>query len=140
MAEKRTILVCSCEDTMPIDGDLIRRACKGASVETTRYLCRDQLEQFRKAAASGNSLTVACTQEAPLFSEVAGDDAAISFVNIRETGGWSDDAAKAGPKMAALLAADAEPMPENSDSSACRAKALYLYTAVTRKRSRPQTS
>ncbi|MGZ5835020.1 MAG: 4Fe-4S binding protein [Xanthobacteraceae bacterium] len=97
---------------MPIDGDLIRRACKGASVETARYLCREQLDQFRKAVSSGNPLTVACTQEAPLFSEIAGGDTAISFVNIRETGGWSDDAAKTGPKMAALLAAATEPLPE----------------------------
>src|SRR5262249_4537568 len=31
--------------------------------------------------------------------------------NIRETGGWSKDAAKAGPKKAALIAASAEPLP-----------------------------
>ena len=58
-------------------------------------------------------LTVACTQEAPLFSELAGEAAARSrFANIRETAGWSSDAAKAGPKMAALLAAAAEPLPD----------------------------
>ena len=110
--KKRTILVCSCEDTMPLDAGKIRRACKGAAVETARFLCRDQLDQFRKAAASGEPLTVACTQEAPLFSDVAGEHAALSFVNVRETGGWSDQAANAGPKMAALLAAAAEPLPE----------------------------
>src|SRR5262249_11890385 len=31
--------------------------------------------------------------------------------NVRETAGWSRDGASAGPKMAALLAAAAEPMP-----------------------------
>ena len=97
---------------MPLDADAIRRTCKNASVETARYLCRDQLDQFRKATATGASLTVACTQEAPLFSEVAGDTAAISFINIRETGGWSNEAAQAGPKMAALLAMAAEPLPD----------------------------
>jgi ferredoxin len=112
VAEKRTILVCSCEDTMPLDADAIRRTCKGALVETARFLCRDQLDQFRKAAASNTSLTVACTQEAPLFTEVAGERADLTFVNIRETGGWSHEAAKAGPKMAALIAAAAEPLPE----------------------------
>ena len=35
-----------------------------------------------------------------------------TFVNIRETAGWSNEAAKAGPKMAALIAASAEPVPE----------------------------
>ncbi|MGB8575951.1 MAG: 4Fe-4S binding protein, partial [Pseudolabrys sp.] len=37
---------------------------------------------------------------------------ALTFVNIRETAGWATDAAKAGPKMAALIAASAEPVPE----------------------------
>ena len=97
---------------MPLDADAIRRACKGGSVETARFLCRDQLDQFRKAAAPGTPLTIACTQEAPLFSEVAGESADITFVNVRETGGWSNEAAKAGPKMAALIAAAAEPLPE----------------------------
>ena len=36
----------------------------------------------------------------------------LTFVNVRETAGWSSQAADAGPKMAALLAAAAEPMPE----------------------------
>ena len=103
MAERRTILVCSCEDTMPLDADAIGRGCRGAQVKTANQLCRAEIERFRAAAASGDPLTVGCTQEAPLFSEVAGERAgAILFVNLRETAGWSDDAAKAGPKMAAL--------------------------------------
>jgi ferredoxin len=79
---------------------------------TGRQLCRAELERFRAAAASGKPVTVACTQEAPLFAEVAGETpATLAFVNIRETAGWSKDAAAAGPKMAALVAAAAEPMP-----------------------------
>ena len=113
MAEKRTILVCSCEDTMPLDEGALGRGCKGADVTTARCLCRAQLDVFRKAVASGVPLTVACTQEAPLFAEVAGEGAPpIAFVNVRETAGWSKDARDAGPKMAALLAAAAEPLPE----------------------------
>jgi ferredoxin len=112
VAEKRTILVCSCEDTMPLDADAIRRTCRGATVETARFLCRDQIDQFRKANAIGSPITVTCTQEAPLFEEVAGDRADLTFVNIRETGGWSNEATQAGPKMAALIAAAAEPLPE----------------------------
>ena len=127
MTEQRTILVCSCEDTMPLDTDAIRRGCKGATVETARFLCRDQIDQFRKTAASGGMLTVACTQEAPLFAEVAGEIAAITFVNIRETAGWSNDAAKAGPKMAALLAAAAEPQPEISFVSLNSEGVVLIY-------------
>ena len=36
----------------------------------------------------------------------------LSFVNIRENAGWSRDAKKAAPKIAALLAAAAEPVPD----------------------------
>src|SRR5512132_167737 len=115
MAERpRTILICSCEDTMPLDGEAARRACHGAEVIEGRQLCRAELDRFRKAAIVGGAVTVACTQEAPLFSEVAGEiegAAAPGFVNIRETSGWSKDAAKAGAKMAALIAASAEPVP-----------------------------
>ena len=103
MADRpRTILICSCEDTMPLDTEAVRRGCRGTQVTTARQLCRTELDKFRKAAASGAPLTVGCTQEAPLFSEVAKDGADIRYVNIRESAGWSVDAAEAGPKMAAL--------------------------------------
>ena len=61
-------------------------------------------------------MTIACTQEAPLFSEIAGEQggADVAFANIRETAGWSSEGSKAGPKIAALLAAAAEPMPETA--------------------------
>src|SRR5262249_5358281 len=112
--QPRTIIVCSCEHTMPLDVAAVRKGCRGASVLTAGQLCRAELEKFRGTAAAGDALTVACTQEAPLFSEVAAERAreTITFANIRETAGWSKDAASAGPKMAALLAAAAEPLPE----------------------------
>jgi ferredoxin len=116
MAEgPRTIVICSCEDTIPLDGEAARRVCRGAEVIEGRQLCRAELERFRKAAAGADAITVACTQEAPLFNEIAGEvegGVTPTFVNIRETAGWSKDAAKAAPKMAALIAASAEPIPE----------------------------
>ena len=115
MAERPRILICSCEDTMPLDAEAVRHGCRG-SVLTADHLCRTEIEKFRSAAADGSSpLIVGCTQEAPLFSEVAAEQkepAPLTFVNVRETAGWSGDAAKAGPKMAALIAAAAEPMPD----------------------------
>src|SRR5262249_27335298 len=80
-------------------------------------LCRRELDAFRRAVESGAPLTVGCVQEAPLFSEVARDtakdnEAAPRYVNIRETAGWSSDAARSGPKMAALVAAAAEAAPQ----------------------------
>ncbi|MEP7031371.1 MAG: 4Fe-4S binding protein, partial [Pseudolabrys sp.] len=100
---------------MPLDAEAVGRACKGADVIEGRQLCRAELERFRKAAGSGEPIIVACTQEAPLFEEVAGaikESGAVSFVNIRETAGWSKDAKAAGPKMAALIAAASEPAPD----------------------------
>ena len=113
MADRpRTVLICSCEDTMPLDAGAVRRGGRGTQVMTASHLCRAELEKFRKAAATGAPLTVGCTQEAPLFSEIAEDGADIRFVNIRESAGWSADAAAVGPKMAALIAAAAETAPD----------------------------
>ena len=113
MAEgPRTVFLCSCDDSMPVDAQTAAKGCRGAAVSTARQLCRAEIERFRAAAAEGHSITVACTQEAPLFGEVAAEfnhPGALAFVNIRETAGWSTEAAYAGPKMAALLAVAMEP-------------------------------
>jgi ferredoxin len=115
MADRQqTIILCSCEGTVPLDAGAVRRGCRGATVETAGQLCRAELDRYRAAVAAGAPLIVGCTQEAPLFAEVAQDgkkQTQLSFVNVRETAGWSSQAADAGPKMAALLAAAAEPVP-----------------------------
>jgi ferredoxin len=109
----RHVLICSCEDTMPLDLGTLKRACRGSEVTSAHQLCRAELERFRAAAASGAPLTVGCTQETPLFAEVAWESGAdIRYANIRETAGWSKDAKAATPKIAALLAMAAEPSPE----------------------------
>lgn len=108
------ILICSCEDTMPLDGEAVRRTCRDTVVIEGRQLCRAELDKFRKVATAGKPIMVACTQEAPLFTEASNEiegAGAITFVNIRETAGWSKDAKASGPKMAALIAVAAEPAP-----------------------------
>jgi len=122
----RTTLICSCDDTMPLDADAVRRGCRAGSVETAHQLCRAELERFRLLAATDAPITVGCTQEAPLFVEIAGDRD-IVFANIRETAGWSADAAQAGPKMAALLAAAAEPMPDTPVVSLVSDGVILVY-------------
>jgi ferredoxin len=107
------LLICSCEGTIPLDAGAIRRGCRSEPTTATQ-LCGAELDRFRAIAAGDAPLTVACTHEARLFSEVAAESGRMSpvkFVNIRETAGWSSEAPQAGPKMAALLAAAAEPMP-----------------------------
>ena len=79
-------------------------------------LCRREAGAFQKAIQGGDDVIVACTQEKKLFTELAGQTehatSVIKFVNIRETGGWSRDASRAMPKLAALLAAARMPDPE----------------------------
>ena len=97
---------------MPLDAEAIGRGCT-AKITQANQLCGLDLDRFKEALADGAPITVACTQEAPLFREVAENSpqAQLTFVNIRETGGWSKDAAAAGPKAAALIAAAGEDMP-----------------------------
>ncbi|MBR1268163.1 4Fe-4S binding protein [Bradyrhizobium sp. AUGA SZCCT0222] len=97
---------------MPLDVPAINRGCAG-KITQANQLCGLELDRFKQALADGAPITVACTQEAPLFREVAEDfpQAQLTFANIREAGGWSNDAAAAGPKAAALIAAAQEDMP-----------------------------
>ena len=128
MAERRTLLVCSCEGTMPLDSDAFRRGCGGADLVTANQLCRAELDRFRTVAASKWPITLGCTQEARLFRESAAPDGDLRFVNLRETSGWSTDAATAGPKMAALAAASAEGlMPDLSHVQLESAGAILIY-------------
>ncbi|MFL5043091.1 MAG: 4Fe-4S binding protein [Xanthobacteraceae bacterium] len=109
---------------MSLDLDAVRRGCRGASVEAGRELCRREFERARGILAESPA-TVACTQEAPLFSEIAAH--AVTFTNIRENAGWSNEGRHAGPKMAALLAAAAEPMPETAFVSFTSEGVVLIY-------------
>jgi ferredoxin len=109
----RIVVACSCEGTMTLDEATLAKGC-GGSLVTADHLCRRQADLARKLIGSGNPVTIGCTQEAPLFSEMAEELGAaerMAFTNIREAGGWSNEGEAAAPKMAALLAAAAEPSP-----------------------------
>lgn len=124
-SSNRRIMICDCDGTNPIDpaglSKVVGRPVDGAST----LLCRRQIDRFEATLSSGDGLLIGCTQEAPLFLEVAeeafaapdeaeaaGSEAArveapqldIRFVNIREKAGWSRDGAGAMAKMAALIA------------------------------------
>jgi ferredoxin len=111
LGKRRKVLVCSCDRTMPSYRDSVARGCRGAEVETGHQLCGAELERVRAMLAGTDAVTIGCTQQAPLFTEVAegvGFTGDLAFANIRETAGWSDRNAEAGPKAAALLAMAAE--------------------------------
>lgn len=105
------VLVCDCESSMALDEGKLTKACQAVGaegeIELNTQLCRAQLGNFQRAILAEGPLLVACTQEAPLFAEIAAEDnpaAEISFLNIRERAGWSDEGAHATAKIAALIA------------------------------------
>jgi ferredoxin len=111
LRKRRKVLVCSCDRSMPSYGDSVAHGCRGAEVETGDQLCGAELERVRAMLAGADAVTIGCTQQAPLFTELAeglGFAGDLAFANIRETAGWSDGSAEAGPKAAALLAMAAE--------------------------------
>jgi ferredoxin len=112
--KRRTVLVCSCERTMPSYAKDVARACSGAHVETGDQFCGAELERVRAILADADAITIGCTQQRPLFEEVIeelGYGGERAFANIRETAGWSSEAETAGAKAAALMAAAAEAVP-----------------------------
>jgi len=127
---------------MPIDGPALARALgtdgNGAGAVHS-LLCRREAGAFQRAAKSSEDLLVACTQESRLFLELASategapplTERPIRFVNIRESGGWSKDAATAMPKMAALIAAAqlAPPAPVPTVSYASAGRVLVIGSA-----------
>lgn len=117
-----TTLICDCNQTMPLDAKRLGAALN-ENLTLHSSLCRREALAFVQAMQKGDDLVVACTQERRLFVELAQQAAGaqrgasgyapLRFVNIRESAGWSRDAAAASPKIAALLAAAklAEPEP-----------------------------
>ena len=116
---------------MPLDRPALIKALAQTPSASTEgldaphsLLCRREAAAFQQATLvtgqQAEPLLVACTQESRLFIEINEQTAGaaptsvrpIRFFNIRETGGWSRDAAQATPKLAALIAAAQRPDPE----------------------------
>ncbi len=127
--EDKTLKLCNCNGTMGFDAKALARGLKlSAPITIHTELCRREVGAFDQALQSGDCL-VACTQEAPLFAELAeqaGAKAELKFVNIRETAGWSNEATQATPKIAALLALAALPEPEPVPSISYRSGGQLL--------------
>jgi len=128
-----TLKVCNCNRTMTLDGAALGRALGREAIPIYTELCRKEVDGFTTALA-GASCTVACTQEAPLFTQLAdgaGSTTELKFVNIREAAGWSVEGAAATAKIAALLAlADLpEPQPVAVSSYASKGEVLIIGPA-----------
>ena len=123
----KKLFLCTCNGTMPLDGEALARAAGAAPVPLHTAMCQKELARFRDAAQG--DMLVACTQEQRLLAgiaEEAGNVRSIGFVNIRETAGWSAEAPHATPKIAALLAAAALPDPEPVPGVAYRSEGQVL--------------
>lgn len=108
------LLACDCEGTMAIDAKKLEADLGLTEMpEIFSNLCRTQLAAFEKTISQnpGQKVIVTCTQEAPLFEELAAEievkndsELALTFVNIRENAGWSKSGKKAKAKITALIA------------------------------------
>ena len=65
-----TLKVCNCNRTMTLDGAALGRALGREAIPIYTELCRKEVDGFTSALGA-TSCTVACTQEAPLFTELA---------------------------------------------------------------------
>lgn len=114
--QDKKLKLCNCNGTIAIDGGAIAKALGlAAPTQVSQALCRREIHRFTGDLQSGSDVIVGCTQEAPLFGELA-DEARfcgrLIFVNIRELAGWSEEGSQAEPKMAALLSLAATDAPD----------------------------
>jgi ferredoxin len=128
-----TLKVCNCNRSMTLDGAALGRALGREAIPIYTELCRREVDGFTSALGA-SSCTVACTQEASLFAELAagaGASTELKFVDIREAAGWSAEGAAATAKIAALLAlADLpEPEPVPTISFASKGEVLIIGPA-----------
>ena len=127
---ERQLLVCTCNQTIPVDVNALARGLGSAEPVTLHtQLCRKQAGAFEAAVKSGRDTVVACTQESSLFNElrtVLQVNSEIKYVNVRELAGWSVEGRQATPKIAALLAAETLPEPEPVTSVSYSSKGQLL--------------
>jgi len=111
----KTLKLCNCNRTIPLDAKALAAALKSGAAPTIHTeLCRKESGAFQ-ATLRDSDVLVACTQEAPLFTELANlaeSKSELRFFNIREAAGWSAEGKQATPKIAALIAAAAMAEPE----------------------------
>src|SRR3954466_8081604 len=83
--QHKTLKLCNCNKTLPLDAQALGGALQlGAAPAVHTELCRKQAASFQGSLGDAE-LLVGCTQEAPLFSELAdsaGSKAQIRFVNL----------------------------------------------------------
>lgn len=125
-----TVQLCTCNHTIPLSAQALEKGVGSALRPVADALCRRHLASYQGALGGQEPLIVGCTQEAPLFGELAEQAgpqvAPIRFVNLREHAGWSSEGRQAAPKMAALIAMAQQPEPEPVPSVSYRSAGATL--------------
>ncbi len=98
--------------TQSLDSKSLSKASGLECSKVYTSLCTDQIGNAVNLIKKGEAV-IACAQEQVLFEELADEIGADlpSFVDIRDRAGWSDEGAKATPKMAALIRDSQLPLP-----------------------------
>ncbi len=108
MQKQRKLLICNCEETMPLSQKALDETFGDQlAAPLACNLCRTELHSFQDAIKKGDDIAVACTQERNIFETLRNEIAPetdLTFYNIRENGGWSIEGKKTTPKIAALTA------------------------------------
>lgn len=100
---------------MTLDGAAIARGCGGRVALAGDQLCGIERERVAAVLHEAAAVTIGCTAMEPLFRDLAeevGYEGELAFADLRESAGWSDMGPLAGPKMAGLLAAAGETLPQ----------------------------
>lgn len=100
-----TLILCDCAGSQTLDAAALAEACGLACSRVHGALCTGQIDAAEKALAAGGAI-IACQQERATFEALAEDlgDDAPGFIDLRDRAGWSEEGARAAPKMAALIA------------------------------------
>ena len=100
----KQLILCDCLGSQTLDRDALSKASGLSCSNVHTNLCGAETAAAAAAIQAGDCV-IACGQEVALFEELAADLQAPlpDFVDLRDRAGWSDEAAQAAPKMAALL-------------------------------------
>jgi ferredoxin len=121
MTANKTLLLCSCDKTQPLDAEALRAAAAADQVFSVDQLCIGEMSKAVEHLGGDSEVVIACGQQAALFERLGeeiqaetGRSAPLNTIDIRDRAGWSSanaDPRRINGKQAALLAASRLPAP-----------------------------
>jgi len=115
MATKKTLVLCSCDNTQSLDINTLKAAAQANEAVRVEQLCGSDLGTAVQHLNSEANVVIACSQQAALFERLADEIEAetqqvapLDFIDLRDRAGWAPKSAKSKritAKQSALLAA-----------------------------------